>query len=347
MNFVGLDNKGVLKFNLNRKLTKGEVQKKLDKNISISSNPNVMFNVVRANNSYIEIVDRWYADKGMPSFFACCLSFITLFVIIVQLTTSLQINEVGSWGVMFFALVIFCLPCGFIAYKLFSLEILQKTYYPVIFNRTKGKVFFMLPKEEALELQWESLFIYIDEVSAPLSGTTYELKGHLLSSDGQTVLKTISMSGSPVNNKQDIQNYWEFLRRYMNKRLDSKTLIKKIKFCLPISGPSENFKFSVVAGMAMMGSSSILKISLSPVLCLITLSRLLVIKLSNLPEWPLYIDSQLDKHNNDRSAKDSNTNPEFDKKEVVVSMIGFYCGLIIFLSVFVFLAYLLFLELNG
>lgn len=91
---------------------------------------------------------------------------------------------------------------------------------------------------------WDSLFITLGQAHNPITSTTYDLRAHILDSDGETVKESFTL-GYPniVSKPVSIDKFWAFLQPYMEApdgvERTYKHLKEKTGYLLPIDGRKE------------------------------------------------------------------------------------------------------------
>lgn len=289
MDFLGLEKKGFFAHKLNRELSDDELTNELDRNVKASDSPRDNLNIIKINDSYLEIIDKWYVFKGLVTFAGCCFSIYLILMLSVLTYGTVKNNDPSAIWFLIFAVVIH-LPIFYITIRLLSLELFQKTHYPIRFDYNKRKIFSLLPKGGYVETSWDDAFIFIKRARHPFSihpsaSYHYEICVHVLSSDRKLVKQTFSL-GSFSEAKNDAINFWEFVRLYMEDSSSHNMLSRNVRHYLPIDTKAEEFRLSVVLTMAPISSYPLLQLITSPISCLFVLGRRLSIITSTVPKWP-------------------------------------------------------------
>lgn len=325
MDWEGLINIKSMRFPLNRKLTSIERNRELDKQQKLDVDKNDFLTVVEISKSYMELVDRWYAQRGSLILFAVSLSFVP--VAFIFYAFPLLVLEGDTRSLLFFLLFIIILSLPILAcFYGFFLEAFRKTYYPIRLNRRDRVVYAMLPRGEIITAEWDDLFIFIKNNNIPLMGDGwYEIRAHVLSEDKATVLKTFTLGYPPWASKEDALSLWEFIRSYMAKGGEYQDCIEKVKLCMPIKDKRESIRFCIFRGMSWFYNAPIAQFLLSPGLAIFIWCRIVAIYTSGTPQWPDDIEI---KNNNlvDEKIKNAKDNIKLPKKDWLWPQFCFYIG---------------------
>ncbi|MBE2167848.1 MULTISPECIES: DUF6708 domain-containing protein [unclassified Cobetia] len=289
MNFLGLEKNGFFALKLNRKISREELSSKLDKNIKASTSPHDNLNIIQVNSCYLEIIDSWFVHKGIVTFAGgCFLLYLSLVLAMMTYGAVASNDPAAKWFLMM--VVFFHLPIFYIAFRLLSLEIFQKTYYPIRFDKINKKIYAILPKNRFIEVDWDKAFVFFKKTRQPFSishseSYHYEICVHILSDDRKKVLQTFTL-GSFSETKADAINFWEFVRLYMEDDSSLDYLVNKVSYYLPIKNKTESFRLSIVLVMAPISGMPISQLIVSPISSLFVLGRKLSIITSKAPKWP-------------------------------------------------------------
>lgn len=329
MDFKGLTQGKLLRYSVNRKLTEDEKVRQLNPKHKIQCLPKDLLSVVKMNNRYLEVVDRWYSHKGHSLIYAFGMLVLFFFTSIALLLATIDKEESGAWIVLMGMLVILS-PLGYIGYKYLRLESFQKTYYPVRFDRVEHKVYAILPRGKFVSENWDDLFIYIEANNIPFSSEDYyEIKAHVLAEDKETVLETFSLGYPAWGDENDAYAIWEFIRKYMEEPAGYKENSKLIDICMPIDNKREGFLFCIFRAMLLTSINPVLQFITSPFMAVLAWCRLFAVYTSKTPEWPTYIKEKYENVSVDKFSKSSENNVQLKFVEGTWPIICFVVGSII------------------
>ncbi|MDN2656928.1 hypothetical protein OW493_10765 [Cobetia sp. 14N.309.X.WAT.E.A4] len=329
MDFKGLTEGKLLKYPVNRKLTEDEKLKQLNPKCKMQCLPKDLFSVVKMNNRYLEVVDRWYSHKGHSLIYAFGMLVLFFFTSIALLLATINKEESGAWIVLMGMLVILS-PLGYIGYKYLRLESFQKTYYPVRFDRVEHKVYAILPRGKFVSENWDDLFIYIEANNIPFSSEDYyEIKAHVLGEDKETVLETFSLGYPAWGDENDAYAIWEFIRKYMEEPAGYKENSKLIDICMPIDNKREGFLFCIFRAMLLTSINPVLQFITSPFMAVLAWCRLFAVYTSKTPEWPSYVKEKYENVSLDKFSRGYENNVQLSFFEGTWPIICFVVGSII------------------
>ncbi|MDI6002359.1 DUF6708 domain-containing protein [Cobetia marina] len=328
MDWEGLSSIKSMRFPLDRNLTTYEKNNELDKQEKINVKKNDYLTVVEIGKTHMELVDRWYAQRGGVIFFALSLMLVPLlFLLSIFPVMVLGDNPRDS---IYFCLFVLILSPPIIAciYGL-SLEAFKKTYYPIRLDRRNRLVHAMLPRGEIISVKWDDLFIFIKNNHIPLMGNGwYEIRAHVLSEDKTTVLKTFTLGYPPWASKEDALSLWEFIRGYMAKGNEYQECIEKVKLCMPIKDKREPIRFCIFRGMSWFYNAPTAQLLLSPVLAVFIWCRVIAVYTSKIPKWPIDIEEYNDNIKGEE-LKNSNNNIKLKSRDWLWPQFCFYIGSVV------------------
>ena len=321
MDYAGL----VVNFKVNRELTDFEIKNHLYQKKGLNIYPHYQLSVIKMNSTYLELVDKWYGNKGFMSFVS--IAFLALFIglllplgIEVTLTglgyisTTSEEEHILGYGI--FILTILA-PAIWIFLWLLKKECFAFTHYPTIFNRKTRMVHVFNVDGSTFSVPWDETYFTLSQVDS--ANKFCNIVGHVLSEDNSKILNTFSLSVSQTDSEEGLhllRRHWEFVRRYMELGPDS--VSPQIQFCLPINKKRETLKFGVHRLLANSSTDEplgwpIFLISIG--LDLITVPfRYVAIQTSQIPTWPNSILAACEIQINDPYAFEGN--PEGDRSAV-------------------------------
>lgn len=149
-----------------------------------------------------------------------------------------------------------------------------------------------------LAVSWDALFFTLAHVAGE-----WEVRGHVLDADKNTVLESFALSYRDVLSAHDlsptssqcsdqdfVRSHWEFVRRYMEE--GPMAVSDQVKFCMPVSERKEK----AIAGMHRVfanfsGGSWVMVGIMAPFCLAVALGRVLAMKTSKIPVWPQEVEA--------------------------------------------------------
>ncbi|WP_306169432.1 DUF6708 domain-containing protein [Halomonas sp. MMSF_3323] len=240
MDLVGLTNGKFHGFPVRRKLRKEEIDSEISKSREQETPARDLISVIKINDCYMEMVDRWYVHKGQ-GVFAGVMFFMLggLGLSVVGLATLLG----GDW-LFFIFVVVTCAGPIALGWSFFRLEAFQLTHYPVRLNRKSRMVYAILPRGDMVKVKWEDIFVYLAENKiAWFPKSFYEIRAHVLDGDRKNVLQTFSLGYPAWGEKEYALGIWEFIRRYMEEPDGYEKNSDLIELCMPVDKERESLSF--------------------------------------------------------------------------------------------------------
>lgn len=297
------------KFPVGRPLTEAERRLQLKQGVRIECDPLYQLSVIRMNSTFLEMVDKYYAWKGL----------------LVTLTVPIAIGIVGFFAALllvvnngggvnsappvWFNIVIALMPLPLLAFLawLFFKEAFTSTHYPMRFNRKTRMIHVLRVDRTVLSVPWDAVFFCLSRCTTP---SQWDVRGHVLDLDGVTVRETFSLSewgfGSAAT--AVLRGYWEFVRRYMEG--DAGEVSGRVKFCLPIANKRETLRFGFERMFAeATGQALPLRWLGAAMAAAFSPGRWLAMRTSGVPVWPEEVDKVCRVDANDPFIKDSSGNP--------------------------------------
>ncbi|MEG6444999.1 hypothetical protein [Enterobacter roggenkampii] len=159
--------------------------------------------VIRMNSTYLEIVDKFYKNKGVDSLWALMIFVgfigILLYVIFRGVTDLIAIHGLGKFSLACLMVLPFIAFGGYFVFK----EWFKWTHYPIRFNRQNGIVYVFRTNGTVLSAPWKEIFFTQEKDPGPLR--EWCIRGHILDKDGETVLETFSLGF--CENKASLPEY--------------------------------------------------------------------------------------------------------------------------------------------
>ncbi|WP_176502575.1 DUF6708 domain-containing protein [Cobetia sp. 5-11-6-3] len=339
MDIKGLSESKYLRMPSDRKMNAYELSNILSKSSKGHDTPSDLLSVVEVNNTYMELVDRWYAHKGHTLLYAICLLGALMFGLLLFLFATISKNQVEAWF-FYSAMVVITTPFLYMGIKGFLLEGFQKTYYPIRLDRIKKEIYVVLPKGGFLKADWDDLVIHVakNKISM-ISGFFYEIRGYILDKESGEIKHCVTLGYPPWGGYEEALALWEFIRMYMEDGDGYKKCSKIIKVCMPIKHKKESVKFSIIRGMSLLAPNYVLQLLSSPIMVLFIWCRILSVKTSQLPVWPEWINMQHKNVAYDEYSKQSKDNADNNFWEETWPTICFVVGSLVSLALVLWAGY--------
>ena len=313
MDYSGL----VFAYRGNRPLTEEEQSQHLSVHDKVEGEVIYQGICTEFNSTYMEVIDKYYGWKGWLSMWMGGLALGVTYWLIEIISISVKrfntLTELQKQNDLFsigFVLFLFLPILLFLLYAL-KKELFTLTHYPVRLNRKTRRVHVMMLNGEVLSVPWEEVYWHIGRggQSALALGS---VRGHVLSEDGQTVLKTFDVgqvSGYPDSEDRWLGRHWEFMRRYMEE--GPQAVVDKVDFCMPIAEKKESYWFGLHLLLNMQLKGSPIYILAVPLLFVASIVRWCVLKTQKIPRWPQEVEAQCQIEAGDPYRRDIRTNPDF------------------------------------
>lgn len=311
MDFMGLSRK----YPVNRPLTEMERALQLKQKVRINVEPRYQLSVIKMNSNFLESVDKWFAWKGVLTGVALIVIVMmaTFYISMLHVTftrhgTAVDANNDQSVMIM---VTLMMLPVAVFAVWTLFKESFAYTHYPIRFDRKNRKVHVFRTNGSVVSVNWNEIFFSLGEVAY---GSEREVRGHILAPDKDTVLETFALSyAGPVSPKSiSLENrsysatdyvyaHWEFIRRYMEE--GPQKLSGQVQFCMPVDGRRETVWVSIERISANFASApQLLYWVVLPLFLLIGLFRIIAMRTSKIPQWPLEVEANCEVESNDPYA---------------------------------------------
>jgi hypothetical protein len=271
--------------------------------------PTPYLSTVRLNSTYLEMVGKFYEAKG----------FLTVVMLVCVM---MGIGFVGGGGVLaymavsendFVVLVIAIFATLLAAVTLlasiwtFFRECFRLTHFPIRLNRKLRKLYAMDPYLlKVIEADWDKMVFVLEKcLHAPMRITQWEILGHVLDEDGQTVRATLPFSFYWPD-EGSVKQHWEYMRRYMEEGPEA--IMDHTPVCLPLHEGKESFGF----GYRMVMHHHVFfiwAIIATPLIFVEALGRYLAMQTSDIPRWSKRIEEECQIDPGDPYAIDANDNP--------------------------------------
>ena len=303
MDYIGL----TVKFPVDRALTLEEKVAHLPQDKASPSDPRYQLSVIRMNSTYLECVDKYFADKGFLTTMILVLTSMIVFVYgysiiftLIDLSQSTALEDIGFIA----ALSVICLPLFYFLYtKMLKKECFTYTHFPIRFNRKTRKVHVFRFDGTVMTESWDKLYFCL----CASQRNFLEVRGHRLAEDGETVLETFALpyfSTDDTHSPQPlIWTQWEFVRRYMEEGPEK--LADQVEWVMDVADKRETFSRGFWRQWAEVAGLPPLALIMAPFLFLYSLGRWLATHTSKIPVWPAEIEAECQFDANDPYLRDA------------------------------------------
>ncbi|WP_302142217.1 DUF6708 domain-containing protein [Halomonas alkalicola] len=299
MDYAGLDYRNI-RFPVDRPLSEAERAVRYQQKKASNAPPMDFLSVIEFNSNYIDLVDRWYAIKGFNTWFGMFVSVFGMagagVIIWAFFWAPVTEQREALWFMM---IVLLPLALGLIwgGWWLIRTECGRWTHYPMRLNRKTRQAYFFRQDGSVLTVPWDSLFLTLGKEKSPLSGTTYDLRAHVLDADGETVRESFSLGyPSPLGNAESIDKFWAFLQPYMEAEDGVERTWRYLKddagYLVPVDGRKEGWRWSIVRSFMLGAHWPYLQLVFAPFLGLNAIGRMFAMWTSKVPKWPEEVERE-------------------------------------------------------
>jgi hypothetical protein len=276
-------------FKVNRPLTKREIADRLLPDKPCDVEPQDLLGVIRMNSTFLEIRDKFFLEKGLWTFWGLfCLLVCPIFAFFLPslfMTDWPTSSELERQAVLrgLLSVVVFLAVGWLFWFTRLRKECFRYTHYPIRFNRLTRKVHVFQPDGTVMTEDWEKLYFTLCKNS---HGGDWEVRGHRLTEDGKTVLKTFALSYMGWRGDERLLAQWEFVRRYMEKGPDE-ALLLAISHVNNIADRRETYWHGVRTLLANLGPSMVMvSFVMTPFASLFAIGRWICMRTCKIPRWP-------------------------------------------------------------
>lgn len=288
MNYSGLYSP----FILNRSLSEEDIKYHLKQDFTgMGSSDSLALDdavVIKMNSTYLELVDKYYNDRGMPDIFAFILSlapFMSAMFVAYQFILELVKTTSSLATLILYALFFFPIS---MAMAIFFCRLLRKswftwTHYPVRFNRKTKMVHVFKVDGTIISVPWREVFFTRGRAGRGAM-PEWSIDGHILADDKQTVIDTFSLGFS--NTRRELVKNWAFVRSYMEVDDCLNELADIIALCPPVADKKESYIFGLQYLLRVESRIEwVFRIILSPLILLGSVARFVAMRTSKIPRW--------------------------------------------------------------
>lgn len=283
------------KYKMNRPINDEEKKYQLYQNrpVELKSNKELVSDasVIKINSTYMEVVDKYYGQKGFASIFAAFFLLLLNCIYIAMIVVSINRNPF-DWSDIWMLLVagLFIIPVIFFVWILLKTEWFAWTHYPIRFNRKEQLVHVHRLNGTVFTVPWDKVFFTTGLSHAKGPTKAWYISGHVLADDGITVTETFCLPASHLI-REELFRHWEFIRRYMEEGPEA--VVDAVDLCMPIDGRREGYTFGLLRLLMNFSGSTIFLFPLTFPLCLVlSISRYIAMLTSRVPVWPPEVEAQ-------------------------------------------------------
>lgn len=300
-------------FKVNRPLNNSEIDGKLAQEVRLDVETEHLMpdlKVIEMNSLYLDMVDKFYASKGLLSFVGLFGAIVCLGGFFVIVIDKIIKSYYLQWnGLLFIAFItVTLIPMGLWMVFLLKKEWFAWTHYPLRFDRKNQLVHATRINGTVFTVPWHNVFFTTGLSHRKDIGKEYYISGHVLAEDGITVLDTFCLPATH-SNVDELKFHWEFVRRYMEEGPEGMKL--RIPFCLPIAEKKERYGFTFFYSMTKYHGFSLLFIPIIiPFELFYSFSRYMAMLTSRRPVWSAEIQAQCRVAEDDPYRLDASMNPK-------------------------------------
>jgi hypothetical protein len=306
MDYTGLYAK---KYRINRKLTDEERTGRLFQNVKLDITPFYNLSVIRMNSTYLECVDRWFIYRGsMTSICLLCVAF-TIVMLFGPLFMRSPIHLIPTASDLGWAMLMvpISIPFWVLMRWLILKESFQYTHFPIRFNYRNRMVYVLKQNGTVLKAMWRDIFFTLGRCERMAGAQNWDIRGHILDTDGETVLDTFALPGDDTSVEQ-LKHAWEFFRRYMED--GPAAIYSDVFWCHDIAERREKYKAGLAVMFFSLNGLPIAQALFSPVFLVASLGRWFAMRTSKIPAWPDEIEDQCSVDSFDPYLRDASRNPD-------------------------------------
>ncbi|MDI1258277.1 DUF6708 domain-containing protein [Aquabacterium sp.] len=284
MDYTGL----TTKYPVNRPLTDAERQNQLRQAVHVDSAQAFQLSVVRVDEQCLEIVDKYYEGRGALTAVVLLSASLVLVFFAAMLSVTLETpGRLAKDWLLYFGLAVIASPLFAALSWALSRDAFTYTHFPIRFDRMAQMVHVFRRDGTVLSKPWKDVFFCL----AHGQSNVWNVRGHVLATDGLTVLETFALSATGGNNdtgKRAVLGFWEMVRCYMAEGPQQAT--KLVTQMLPIEHQRETLSFGFHLMHAQSAGAPRLFVLVYGLLCLVWApARWLAMRTSHIPRWPVEV----------------------------------------------------------
>lgn len=332
MDYAGLDYRNI-RFPVNRPLTAEERASSYNRKRPPKGVATDFLSVIRVDSTSMELVDRWYGVKGFNTWLGTAIALGGVAFILIAGYFSFIDVKMGGVAATLFSVM----GAGFVASGVFLIrtECFRMTHYPILLDRRGRMVHVTRTNGSILSVRWDDLFFFAAEARAAFPGKTHDLRAHVLSSDGKTVLETFSLVYVFLAGKAAVDDAWAFVWRYMEEEDGPASTFDVLKesVLMPVDERKEGAMWSIFRTFVPGANWPIVSLMFCVPLALNSLGRIIAMSTCRLPVWPSSVKDSITQEPDDPYRRTAGGNPPLNFAERDWPIICFCLGLAIWITV--------------
>ena len=279
------------RYAINRPLTEEERAHRYRQQTTRDAPPMDFLSVTKLNSHYLELVDRWYPITGFQVWLGASGVFVGLAVAVIAVWASFFAPNQNDLIARLLLLLLF-MSLGFalawVGVLAMRLDAFRWTHYPMRLNRQTRQVHVFRQDGTVLTVPWDDLFITLGTAKAPLTGTTYDLRAHVLDADGKTVRESFSLGYTFPGKAESMDKFWAFLQPYMEAPDGVERTCKHLQgsMLMPLDERKEGWRWSIARTFAFMGHWPWMQLLFCVPFGLTAVGRMFAMWTSKVPRWP-------------------------------------------------------------
>ncbi|MDR5735839.1 hypothetical protein QCE47_26315 [Caballeronia sp. LZ025] len=272
---------------------------------------------IRMNSTYLEMVDGYYANRGVMSAFGVFAAIVgvvglvmNIFLSAVEFFSSGR-NHNDDLSIFLFTVfttfLFSMLTFGVVLFNRWIGEWFGYTHYPIRLNRRNRMVYVFRGDGTVLEAPWDATYFtlyVVKNIGVPWLGIC-----GLVMKDETTVQEQF-MFGYSSSIKENCFRHWEFMRRYMEDGPSAVMNADGFRYCLPIADRKETPYQGWVALVASDAWNPVFKWLMFPIHVVSFLGRIVWRATSKVPLWPADVEAACRIEPGDPYVRDSSSDPE-------------------------------------
>lgn len=307
------------KYRVNRKLTEEERSNRFRQKVRVNVTPFHNLSIIRMNSTYLECVDRWFRCRGWMTVVSLLFFALTVALVVGPLYMFPPVHWIPSRSDLH--LMLLAMPAMVPLWLLLSWALFKEsfrwTHFPIRFNHRKRLVYVFRTDGTVLQAKWDRIFFTLGRCQRISGRQNWDIRGHVLDRDGETVLETFALPGDS-SHIDELKSVWEFIRRYMEEGPSS--VHRDVYWCHDIADKRERYAAGLkylVFPAGFYVCLKVLLIVLFPMFFAESLGRWFAMRTSKIPVWPAEVEAQCAVDAFDPYRRDASHNPQKIPKETI------------------------------
>lgn len=304
----------IQRYKVNRPLTDEERALQLKQKQRLDIHPHYHLAAIKLNSTFLESVDKYYGWKGALTLVMVVTGgvvtvfyvlFIHLFLVAPLHGSSGSGRELDVPSAI--AITFFMWPLIGLTTWLLLKESFRYIHYPIRLNRKNRTLYVFQLNGTILNVPWDEVFFTLGRGNRSFGVQNWDIRGHVLDADHQTVRETFSFS-MEWDVQDDLRRHWEYLRRYMED--GPQAIIGDTPVYLPIGDRRETWVFGLRRLIVNMPGAPFAQLTMLPFSFLFSFGRWLAMRTSKIPVWPKHVEDACRIEPSDPFERDARNNPQ-------------------------------------